>query len=163
MTAGLFQAMAHPSTQDGEGEMPIDPIEPLEWKLWCDSLERLAQHHARGAPLKPCLRLAYHLAMLAPPPFSQIIRVPLDEQQFEELIDEEDYDAAVRGLLGPVVSFEVAHGPPADEAIARVWLPEFREGRGRAPAAAPALFAAWLDFLALLRPDQTRKSFRRLE
>lgn len=163
MAAGHFWRMAHPSLSDGEREMPIDPIEPLEWSLWCDSLERLARHHARGGPFESCLRLAYHLAILAPPPFTQIVRVQLDEEQFEKLLEEGEYDRAVTGLVGPVLSFEVVPQPQSDEATARVWLPEFGEGRGTAPEAAAALFAAWLDFLAQLRPDQTRKSFRRFE
>jgi hypothetical protein len=146
--------MFHPSYSDGGDTMPGDPIESLEWNLWCDSLEGLLRQYARGLPLEPYLRLAYHLAALAPSPFSQIVRFRCDERLFEKLLAEAQYDAAVTCLIGQAVSFEVARQPRSNEVFARVWLAEFPEGRGKGPSAAAALLTAWLRFLVSLRPPQ---------
>jgi hypothetical protein len=154
ITAGLLPPMSHPPSSDGEGTMPGDPIESLEWNLWCDSLQGLLRQYARGAPLESYLRLAYHLAVLAPSPASQLVRVRCDEQLFETLLVEAEYEAAVMCLLGPAVSFELTHRPQSNDVVARVWLAEFPEGRGTARSTAPALLTAWLEFLASLRPPR---------
>ncbi len=155
MRAGLLLPMPDPSSTDGGGDRPGDPIEPLEWTLWRDSLARLSRQHDRGAPLETSLRLASYLAILAPSPFAQIVRARCDEQLFEKLLDEAEYDAAVMCLMGRIVSFEVARRPRSSEVAARVWLVECpEEGRAMAHSAASALFAAWLDLLASLGPVQ---------
>jgi hypothetical protein len=155
IAAGLFRPMAHPSNWDGGGAMPGDPIEPLEWNLWCDSLRGLLRQHSAGLPLEACLRLAYHLAALAPSPFSQVVRTRCDEQLFERLLAEAEYDAAVICLMGEAVSFEVAREPRSHRVVARAWLAEFPEARGTAASSASALLAAWLELLASFEPSRT--------
>jgi len=135
--------------------MPDDPIESLEWNLWSDSLQGLLRQHAAGLSLESCLRLAYHLAVLAPSPFSQIVDAGCDEKLFEGLLAEGEYDAAVICLMGQAVSFEVARQPRSHQVVARAWLAEFPEGRGTAASSAPALLTAWLELLASFRPPRT--------
>ncbi len=78
--------------------MPDDPIESLEWNLWSDSLQGLLRQHAAGLSLESCLRLAYHLAVLAPSPFSQIVDAGCDETGAAR--HDEMADAVERHLLG---------------------------------------------------------------
>lgn len=96
----------------------------LDPTTWFESLARLSEWVAIGAPLENSLRIAYHLARLTPPPFAQLAPGVPDEEEFEALLERAAFEAAAMALLGTALSHEARAG--AEGAAARVW----REGAG---------------------------------
>ena len=105
----------------------------LDALTWFESLARLSAWTAMGAPLANSLRIAHHLARLAPPPYSTIVRCGPDEQAFEALIERSAFEAA---------------------ATARVWLDgDAKEAEATEESPALALLQAWTRFMLALAPQ----------
>lgn len=127
----------------------------LDAATWFDGIARLSARMEGDARLENCLRHAFHLAALTPPPFDRLTACPMDEEAFEQLLERGAWETAVAALVGETLRHEiVARG--AREAGARVWLEgQSGEARVRASSPARALALAWCAFLLNLAPGGT--------
>lgn len=114
----------------------------LDPTTWFESLARLSEWVAIGAPLENSLRIAYHLARLTPPPFARLAPGVPDEEEFEALLERAAFEAAALALFGTARSHEARAGA---------------EGAGdgacaQADTSALALVRAWLAFMLAQAP-----------
>lgn len=125
----------------------------LDPTSWFESLARLSEWAAIGAPIENSLRIAHHLARLTPPPFAQLAPGVPDEEEFEALLERAAFEAAAVALIGTALSHEALAPGGGEGAAARVW----REGAGdeacaQAETLALALVRAWLAFMLAQAP-----------
>ena len=141
---------------DRSGANPMQRREQdyLDALTWFESLARLSAWTAMGAPLANSLRIAHHLARLAPPPYSTIVRCGPDEQAFEALIERAAFEAAATALVGTALSCEVLARSASGMATARVWLDgDAKEAEATEESPALALLQAWTRFMLALAPQ----------
>lgn len=125
----------------------------LDPTTWFESLVQLSDWVAIGASLENALRIAKHLARLSPPPFAPFASSPLDDEDFEALLERGAFEAAAIALIGTTLSYEVLSRAGQDEAAARVWFAgESDEALAKAETLALALVRAWLAFMLALAP-----------
>ena len=95
-------------------------IRPLSPELWFDRLGRL--NHRLSTELieiEQALRQAFHLSLLAPGPFADILANSCDEKSFERLLEIEHYDEAIELLVKSEV-FDISINVPDGHAVARI-------------------------------------------
>lgn len=119
----------------------------LDAVSWFESLARLSAWSASGAPIENVLRLSYHLAALAPPPFGTIAACTLDEAAFDAMLERQAFEAAAVSLIGTALSYEVVANAGTDQATVRVWLDNDGEVLMTSDTLALALARAWLAFM----------------
>lgn len=133
-----------------QGFAPMESREDacLDAVTWFESLARVSDMMAIGAPLENALRLSRHLAVLAPPPYAGIARCTLDEAAFEALLERQAFETAAIALIGTTLSYEVLGA-----ATARVWLDgDAQDALASSETLALALVRAWLGFMLALTP-----------
>ena len=137
-------------------------IEPLSPTLWFQRLEwirtKLANAPIEGSnPIEPLLRHAYHLTQLAPGPFSEIAKATVKEEDFEALLDGENFLTAVSKLFNIHVELSLSEKEGAKVALASshifsVSVVQIAETKPR------AALAAWVDCLFAIKEASLEKS-----
>jgi len=153
-------------------------MEPLDGVLWFRRIEMIANR--RLGCVGNSLRHASHLMLLAPAPFRQHIGLVIDEEQFEALLDSEDFDSAARHLVAQqgVLTFERAtDATPIKATIGCLVLKRAVDGYGETVADAvldawsahilalkeyfdAAVTPIWTNNVAVLQTDPHRKARR---
>ena len=85
--------------------MMSEPIEPLVPSLWFERIEMVAGGHL--GTVENTLRHAAHLLQLTPTPFREVVRLGIDEEGFEALLDAGDFDTAARHLVGQPTALSI--------------------------------------------------------
>lgn len=119
----------------------------LDAVSWFESLGRLSAWTASEAPIENVLRLSYHLAALAPPPFGAIAACTIDETAFDELLERQAFEAAAVALIGSALSYEIVSRGATDQPTVRVWLDGDGEALMTSDTIAAALVRAWIAFM----------------
>lgn len=119
----------------------------LDAVSWFESLARLSAWTASEAPIENVLRLSYHLATLAPPPFGAIVACTLDETALDELLERQAFEAAAVALIGSALSYEIVSRTGTDQSTVRVWLDGDGEVLVTSDTIAAALVRAWIAFM----------------
>jgi hypothetical protein len=133
------------------GSAMNDDIEPLEAALWFRRIEMIARGELPG--VENALRHAAHLLQLAPRPFRHLVRLSLDEDAFEALLERGEYYAAARHLVAQPAALVIEQdgGLRVRAAISCVILNRVLHGTG--DTAAAAVLAAWTTCLLALRDE----------
>ena len=128
-----------------------DDIEPLEAALWFRRLEMIARGELPS--VENALRHAAHLLQLTPRPFRHLVRLSLEEDAFEALLERGEYDTAARNLVAQPAALVVdQHSDGAVRAtISCAILHRVLHGTG--DTAAAAILAAWTSCLLALRDE----------
>jgi hypothetical protein len=125
-----------------------DDIEPLEAALWFRRIEIIAEGELPS--VENALRHAAHLLQLTPRPFRRLVRLSLEEDAFETLLERGEYDTAARSLVAQPAALVVDQdGDGAVRAtISCAILDRVLHGTG--DTAASAILAAWTTYLLAL-------------
>ena len=124
-------------------------IEPLNSQIWFGRIELIA---GATLPLENALRHASHLLQLAPTQFRNVLRLAIDEDSFEALLDAGDFDAAARHLVAQPTSLSVTHGASGSMVSAEiscVVLKRVIQGTGKSEA--DAILDAWASCVLALK------------
>jgi hypothetical protein len=124
-----------------------DEIEPLAPALWFLRIEKIARGELAG--MESSLRHAAHLLQLTPKPFRHVVRLSLDLDAFEVLLDAGDFDTAARHLVAQPAALKVDSTPLAHAVISCTILKQAVHGTGDTIAA--AVLNAWTSCLLALR------------
>lgn len=81
-------------------------VEPLAADLWFQQLEKVAEGSFRST--ENALRHMSHLLQLAPAEFRPLIRLPVEEDRFEALLQAGKTDTAARVLIAEPASLSIA-------------------------------------------------------
>lgn len=124
-------------------------IEPLDAALWFQRVEMIADGEF---DLESALRHASHLLQLTPLPFRHVVRLAIDEGDFEALLDAGDFDVAARYLVAQPTALSIEHGDDGtlvEAAISCAILQRVIKGTGRSEA--QAILAAWTSCVLALK------------
>ena len=126
-------------------------LHPLDSVLWFQRIEIIASGELC---LENSLRHACHLLQLTPTPFRHVVRLVIDEDSFEALLEEGRYDATARHLVAQPTALTVEQRPNArtvTAAISCVILQRVIKGTGETEA--EAILDAWTSCLLALRAE----------
>lgn len=124
----------------------------LDATTWFEGLARLSSLIALGVPLENILRLANHLARLAPPPFAALGIGVDDEALFERMLERAWFEAAAVAVIGPGLSGEIL-ARTATEPAGHMQSAGATAGQARAEAPPLRLIRTWLAYLLTLAPS----------
>lgn len=129
----------------------IDEIEPLSAALWFRRIDMIGRGELGG--IESSLRHAGHLLQLTPQPFRHVVRLTVDEEIFEALLEAGQYDAAARHLVAQPTALSVDEipGVPVRATISCAILG--RAVRGKGDSVAAAILVAWTTCLLALRAE----------
>lgn len=132
--------------------MMSEPIEPLVPSIWFERIEMVAQGHL--GTVENALRHAAHLLQLTPAPFREVVRLGIDEEGFEALLDAGDFDTAARHLVGQptALSIDADQGKSKFKATINCSILG-RAIRGSGETVAIAVLDAWTTCLIGLRSE----------
>jgi hypothetical protein len=128
-------------------------IEPLDSALWFRQIEKIANGALAG--MEQSLRHASHLLQLTPLRFRDVVRLAINEDEFEELLDAGDFDTAARHLIAQPAALEVGDhedGRNIQATISCLILNRAIHGSG--PTIADAVLSAWTTCLLALETDE---------
>lgn len=136
---------------DTGGHAMTDDIEPLAPALWFRRIEMISRGELRS--VENSLRHAAHLLRLTPAPFREVVRLSLDEDVFEALLEAGEFDTAARHLVAQPTALSVDQDPdgPIRAVIGCVILKRAIHGTGETVAA--AVLDAWTTYLLALRTE----------
>lgn len=126
-------------------------IEPLDAALWFERVEIIA---AGAFDLERSLRHASHLLQLTPYPLRHVVRLAIDEDSFEALLEAGELDAAARHLVAQPTALAIkneGNGVLVEASISCVILKRVVTGTG--PTEADAILNAWASCLLALRAE----------
>jgi hypothetical protein len=128
-----------------------DEIEPLTPTLWFGRIEMIARGELPS--VENSLRHAAHLLQLTPRPFRHLVRLSLDEDVFEALLEAGDVDTAARHLVAQPTALTVDKDPdgPVRAVISCAILQRAIQGTGE--TVANAVLDAWTTCLLALRTE----------
>ena len=131
------------------GGTMTDEIEPLAPALWFRRIETIARGEL--GTVERALRHAAHLLQLTPGPLRHVVRMSLEEETFEALLDAGDLDTAARHLIAQPTALTVKQeqGGSVEAIISCVILKRAIHGSGDTVAA--AVLDAWTTCLLALR------------
>lgn len=133
----------------------MDHIEPLDSALWFKQIEKIANGGLAG--MEQSLRHASHLLQLTPIRFREVVRLAIEEEDFERLLAAEDYDTAARHLIAQPTALAVVErdgGQSIQASISCVILNRTIHGSG--PTVAHAVLSAWTTCLLALDTDERK-------
>jgi len=133
------------------GNAMSDDIEPLAPAVWFSRIEMIARGDLGS--MENSLRHAVHLIQLTPVPFRKVVRLSLEEEVFEALLEAGEYDTAARHLVAQPTALSVDKDPdgPIRVVISCVILKRAIQGTGESVAA--AVLDAWTTCLLALRTE----------
>ena len=134
------------------GARMSDSTEPLISNLWFERIEKVASGGLGS--VENALRHAAHLLQLTPTPFRDVVRLGIDEEGFEALLDSGDFDTAARHLIGQPTALSVEAEQNEVKFRATISCPIL--GRAiscSAETVASAILAAWTTCLLGLRSE----------
>ena len=126
--------------------------EPLYSADWFRRIEKIASGELGS--VEKALRHASHLLQLTPAPFRHVVKLAIDEECFEELLEAGELDAAARYLIAQPAALTVtddADGGGIRATISCVILNRAISGMGE--SVATAILAAWTKCLLALRTE----------
>lgn len=129
----------------------MEDIEPLDLPLWQEAIDRLRARH-RSGPLRDLeaqIRLASHLARLAPPSIgSRAVRLNLREDEFERVLERGELELAVEVLMRWLSGLRPSsnYGPRSGRVHNLAQMPEGPSN----PRQVSARLGQWLDNLLRL-------------
>lgn len=128
-----------------------DDIEPLPSALWFRRIEMIANGELDS--VENSLRHAAHLLQLTPRPFRDVVRLSLDEEAFEALLEAGNLDTAARHLVAQPTALSVDQdgNGPVRAVISCVILGRAIHGTGE--TVATAVLDAWTTCLLALRTE----------
>jgi hypothetical protein len=128
-----------------------DDLEPLAPALWFCRIEMIARGDLGN--IERSLRHAAHLLQLTPLPFRDVVRMALDEESFEALLECGELDTAARHLIAQPTALTVKQDPDGsvEAVISCVILKRAIHGSGHTVAA--AILNAWTTCLLALRDE----------
>jgi len=128
-----------------------DDIEPLDSALWFRRVEMIARGELRS--VENSLRHAAHLLRLTPRPFRHLVRLSVDEDAFEALLDRGEFDTAARHLVAQpsALSVDDDRVGPVRATISCIILKRAVHGTG--DTVAKAVLEAWTTCLLALRTE----------
>lgn len=128
-----------------------DEIEPLAPALWFGRIEKIARGELSS--VENSLRHAAHLLQLTPRPFRHLVRLSLDEDAFEALLEAGELDTAARHLVAQPTALTIDEDPdgPVRAVISCVILQRAIHGTGE--TVATAVLDAWTTCLLALRTE----------
>lgn len=126
-----------------------DEIEPLAPALWFRRIEKIARGELGS--VEASLRHAAHMLQLAPAPFRDVVRLSVNEDEFESLLEARKFDTAARHLVAQPTALSVDEDPDGSvrAVISCVILTRTIHGTGETVAA--AILDAWTTCLLALR------------
>jgi hypothetical protein len=126
-------------------------IKPLAPALWFRRIEMIARGEL--GTIERALRHAAHLIQLTPKPFRDVVRLSLEEETFEALLEAGELDTAARHLIAQPTALTVRQDPggPVEAVISCVILKRAIHGSGDTVAA--AVLDAWTTCLLALRDE----------
>ena len=128
-----------------------DDLEPLEPELWFRRIEMIARGELPS--VENSLRHAAHLLLLTPTPFRHVVRLSLEEDAFEALLEAGEFDTAARHLIARPTALTVNQDgdDPVRATIKCVILDRTVHVAG--DTVATAVLAAWTTCLLALRDE----------
>ena len=145
-----------------------EDIEPLAPALWFRRIEMIRRGELRN--IEDSLRHASHLLRLTPRPFRHVMRLSLDEEAFEALLEAGELDTAAKHLIAQPTALTIDEGRAGNirATISCVILDRAIHGTG--DEVASAILDAWTTCVLALRdefgedlinlPDQARQKFQ---
>ncbi len=126
-------------------------IKPLAPALWFRRIEMIARGEL--GTIERALRHAAHLIQLTPKPFREVVRLSLEEETFEALLEAGELDAAAKHLIAQPAALKVRQDSSGlvEAVISCVILKRAIHGSGDTVAA--AVMDAWTTCLLALRDE----------
>lgn len=128
-----------------------DDIEPLQAALWFRRIEMIARGELPS--VENALRHAAHLLQLTPRPFRRLVRLAIDEEAFEALLERGEYDTAARHLVSRPTALVVEQDGAGRVRATIGCVILKRVLRGSGDTAAAAVLDAWTTCLLALRSE----------
>jgi hypothetical protein len=132
-------------------------IEPMDAALWFRRIEKIARGDLGGT--EQSLRHAAHLLQLTPLQFNHVVRLAIDEDQFEGLLADGDFDTAAQHLIAQPAALTIepdASSSSVRATIGCVILNRAISGTGETVAS--AVLSAWTTCLLALEDSANRLS-----
>lgn len=129
----------------------IDDIEPLAPALWFRRIEMIARRELPS--VENSLRHAAHLLQLTPGPFRQEVRLSLDEDDYEALLQAGEWDTAARHLVAEPAALTVDEDAEGTVRAAISCAILNRTIQGTGDTVATAVLDAWTTCLLALRSE----------
>lgn len=120
-------------------------IEPLEPTTWFIQIEKLLNSTLKldGQGPDAVLRHAVHLTQLTPRPLQSIIRLQVEEETIEDMLDCSAYASAIMMILSPPIEYKLEQ-TGSGKYLASVSCPNSPcSGQGEAPTIEEALLYGW--------------------
>jgi hypothetical protein len=131
-----------------------DNIEPLASSLWFRRVAMISEGHLLH--VERSLRHAFHLLQLAPTRFRPILGVPVDEDRFESLLANGEYDSAARHLVAQPAALTVEQQEGQTSFRASIGCPVLKHAvQGTGESVAEAVLAAWTKCLLALESGES--------
>lgn len=125
-------------------------IEPLDTALWFKRIERIARGQLGG--IEQSLRHAAHLLQLTPLQFSNVVRLAIDEDQFEAFLTAGDFDTAARHLIAQPATLTIELDASSSTVQATIgFVIQDRAISGTGATVASAVLSAWTTCLLALQ------------
>lgn len=126
-----------------------DDIHPLAAAVWFDRVDKIARGDL--GTVERSLRHAFHLVQLTPTTFRSVLRLAVDEQAFESLLEAGDFDTAAKYLVAQPTALSVEQGEAG--AIRAIISCSALDGIviGTGDRAATAILDAWTQCVLALR------------
>ena len=138
--------------KDVTGRGMTEHIEPLASALWFQRIEKIA--NGEMGSIENALRHAAHLLQLTPVRFRDVVRLAIEEEGFEALLEAGDFDAAARHLIAQPAALAVDED--AGEACVRATISCVILNRAidrTGDTVASAVLAAWTTCLLALKAE----------
>lgn len=134
-------------------------VEPLDSALWFRQVRKIASGQLAG--IEQSLRHALHLLQLTPLRFRHAMRLAIDEDDFEALLEAGDLDSAARHLIAQPTALRVEEHEGGLEVRATISCSvQHRAFYGTGTSAAAAVLSAWASRLLSLELDESADRVR---
>lgn len=127
------------------GETTTCPLSP---ELWLGRLSLLKERVSTSSfDIEQALRHGFHLSLLAPGPFANLLGASCDEGRFEHLLEKKQYDAAA-DILTASDFFDISINVPNGQAVVQITTEIYDLSVAvTACDTASAMLIAWLEII----------------